>query len=154
MPINKDGKTLLTSQELKPLVEVDGIVECINGGLLLGNYHCDGGVTVLREYNNENIYEAVAELEGWEYVMCEDATFHHKEYLHKINDEFDGSSPGFQEYEIPENVMIVDTRPIIPYLKDTNKLLLFGQNSHFIINKFSTKKYLQELDKLNRQYCR
>lgn len=117
----------------------------------MGNYHSEGGIKVIRKYE-KNQYEVVAELEGWEYIMCAEATYYDVEYLKKINNEFDGNSAGFVEYHIPNYITTLDTRPFIKDIKETNKIILFGEYSHFIINKHSTKKYLKELEEINKKY--
>ena len=86
--------------------------------------------------------------------MCAEATHYDVEYLKKINNEFDGSLSGFVEYEIPNYITKLDTMPFIENIKETNKIILFGNNPHFIINKHSTKKYLKELDEINKKYNR
>lgn len=151
MTFDKDRKGLISQEVLQPLFDVGAIVYGSNGGLLLGNYHSEGGIKVIRKYD-ENLYEFVAELEGWEYIMCAEATYYDVEYLKKINNEFDGSSTGFVEYEIPNSITVIDTTPFIENIKETNKIVLFGEFSHFIINKYSTKKYLKELEEINKKY--
>lgn len=153
MPIKKDGKTLLTQEDLQPIFDIEGVIDGSKGGLLLGNYHIDGGIKVIREYD-KNHYEVVAELEGWEFILCAEATYWDVEYLHSINNEIDGSTGGFIEYEIPNNISILDTRPIFENIKETNRIIKLGEYPHFIINKHSTKKYLNELDELNKKYSR
>lgn len=74
------------------------------------------------------------------------------EYLTKINSEFIDSKEKFVEYEIPNGIEIIDTKPIFENIKETNKLILLDERSQFIINKHSTKKYLTELDNLNKKY--
>lgn len=153
MPINKDGKIFLTYDDLKPIFDGGGIVNGSVGGLLLGNYHSDGGIKVIREIESK-IYEVIAELEGWEYIICPQAAHFHEEYITTINDEFNGDSEGFIEYDIPEHISIIDTRPMFENYKETNKILIFNEHRHYIVNKNSTKKYLKELNDLNNKYSR
>lgn len=56
MPIEKDGKLILTYDELKLLAGVGEIVDGTLGGLILGNSHSDGGIKVIRQYLREVIY--------------------------------------------------------------------------------------------------
>lgn len=151
MPEIKDGKTLITQAELQPLFDLGVIINGSGGGLLLGNSHSEGGIKVIRRYD-DNLYEVVAELEGWEYIICAEGTYRDEEFLKTINGEFDGRSDNFTEYKIPDNITVIDTRPSVENYYAINKILIFGEYAHFIINKNSTKKYLKELDVLNSQY--
>jgi hypothetical protein len=154
MPIEKDGKIMLTITDLKPIVEGNGIVNGTKGGLILGNHHNEGGIKVIRQYNNEELYEVIAEIEGWEYVLSPLTTIKELEYLKKLNAEFVGTTELFEEFEIPSGINILDTKPIFENIKVTNKLVLISEYSQFIVNKFSTKKYLIQLDNLNKKYSR
>lgn len=150
MPIVKNGKTMLTPNDFAPLIEGDGVIDATAGGLILGNDHSDGGIKVFAQYKNESLYEMIAEFEGWEYILNPTATTNNLEYLKKINKEFENTKIDFIEYEIPNNIVILDARPVIPFLKTTSKFLLMGQNDQFIVNKHATKKYLNELNELNK----
>ena len=152
MPEELDGKLLLTVEDLKPIVEADGIIDGSKGGLILGNSHLNSGVKIIAQYKNEKLYEIIAEVEGWEFIMSPKATAENLEYLKMMNSEFKGTSPGFCEYDIPQNVEILDTRPFFENIKETNKLIIFGDYAQFIINRNSTKKYLSELNELNKKY--
>ncbi len=152
MPKEINGKIMLTLTDLKPIANGNGIIDGTFGGLILGNSHSDGGIKVIRQYQNEELYEVIAEFEGWEYILNPLATTKEKEYLTKLNSEFTDAKEEFTEYEIPNGIEIIDTRPIFENLKETNKIILLNEWSQFIINKHSTKKYLTELDNLNKKY--
>jgi hypothetical protein len=152
MPEIRDGKTLFTQAELQPLFDAGAIINGSNGGLLLGNSHSEGGVKVIKKLDDK-LYEVVAELEGWEYIICAEGTYRDEEYLATINGEFDGTSENFTEYEIPRSITKIDTRLLLEDFSEISKILIFGEYAHFIINKNSTKKYLKELDALNKKYC-
>jgi hypothetical protein len=154
MPIEKDGKIMFTLADLKPIAEGNGIVDGTFGGLILGNPHSDGGIKVIRQYKDEEFYEVIAEFEGWEYILNPLATTKEMEYLTKLNSECDETSELFTEFEIPNGIEIIDTRPIFENIKETNKFILLSEWSQFIINKHSTKKYLTELDNLNKKYSK
>lgn len=154
MPIEKDEKLLLTLPELKPIVEVNGIVDGTKGGLILGNYHSEGGIKVIKQYQNDELYEVVAEFEGWEYILSPFTTNKELEYLTKLNSEFIRYTEPFEEYKIPNGIDVIDTRPLFKNIKETNKLILLSDHPQFIINKYSTKKYLNKLDILNKKHSR
>lgn len=152
MPLEKDGKLMFSLAELKPVAEGGGIIDGTFGGLILGNYHAEGGIKVIRQYKDEELYEVVAEFEGWEYLLNPLATTKEVNYLQKINSEFVGSKEEFTEYEVPNDIKVIDTRPIFKNIKETNKLIILREWSQFIVNKHSTKKYLTQLDDLNKKY--
>jgi hypothetical protein len=151
MPEIRDNKLLLTLTDLEPLVQAKKIVDGTRGGLILGNLHSEGGIKVIRQYQNEELYEVIAEFEGWEYILNPYATYKECELLTKINSEFVGFKETFREYEIPTDIDILDTRATSGEGKDLNKLILLGEYSQFIINKHSTKKHLHLLNELNKK---
>lgn len=152
MQIEKNGKSMITLEEFNQFVLLGGIVDGTKGGLLIGNSHLDGGIYVIRQYKNEQLYEFIAELEGWEYIICPQATLNYKVYLETINAKYSGSKEIFKEYEIPENITVIDTSPIISGIKELNKIVFFGECTQYIVNKHSTKKYLIELNNINNEY--
>ncbi|GAB7087574.1 hypothetical protein [Marinifilum fragile] len=151
MPEIRNNKILYTLSDLEPLIEARQIIDGTKGGLILGNSHTKGGIKVIRQYKNEKLFEVIAEFEGWEYILNPYATYHEYELITKINSEFKGSKEKFQEYEIPRDIDILDTRATDKERKDLNKLILLGRYSQFIINKHSTKKHLHFLNQLNKK---
>lgn len=149
MPKDKDGKIVFTVEDLTPIVRGGGIVDATKGGLLLGNSHTEDGIKMIRE-NSDGEYEVIGEVEGWEYMLSPFATEKYRSELVAINDEMKGCKDTFLEYEIDESVSILDLTPIFPNIPMTGKLLLLGKYSQFVINKYSTKKYLLELDQMNK----
>ena len=91
MPKNIKGKVMFTVEDLIPVINANGIVDCTKGGLILGNSHSDGGIKVIRHYKKD-LYEWVFEFEGYEYIMNPDATAKQINYLSKINNEFQNVS--------------------------------------------------------------
>ncbi|MDX8554557.1 hypothetical protein MK851_13115 [Tenacibaculum sp. 1B UA] len=152
MPVKKDGKLMFTLNDLKPITEGGGIVDGTLGGLILGNSHANGGIKVIRQYQNEELYEVIAEFEGWEYILNPLTTTKEIQQLTLINSEFNNTKDEFIEYKIPKDIKVIDTRPLLENIKETNKLILLDKWSQFIINKHSTKKYLTELDFLNKKH--
>lgn len=112
MPVEKNGKLMLTVEDLTPIVKGNGIVDGTCGGLILGNSHFDGGIKVIREYQNEKLYEIIAEFKGWEYISNPVATANEIDFLIKLNTEFKDCQDDFMDYVIPKQIRILDTRPI------------------------------------------
>lgn len=121
MPDIIAGKVVFTVEDLIPLVDANGIVDCTKGGLILGNSHADGGIKVIRQWKKD-LYEIAFEFEGFEYIMHPDATEKHLEYLTNLNNEFQQvSNLKFESYDITKNITVLDTRPIIEDIKVTNR---------------------------------
>lgn len=137
----------IPKERFRFLVENDLIVDGTSGGLLLGPSHDDGHLLVITE--QFNIYYLYAYVEGWEYLMKPSKTKMHLEELKIINKPI---NVGFKEYEIPENISILDCRDkIINGVREKTYLLIsLPPYSQFIVNKRSTKKYLDRLEQLNR----
>lgn len=100
------------------------------------------------------MYEVSSEFEGWEYLICPIAMENHIEYLTQINLEFNGAIDSFEEYEFSDKISKINTFFEYESIMLKNKFLILGPGSYFIVNKFSTKKYIEELDALNKRYCR
>lgn len=139
----------ISNEEFKILKENNVIIDCSNGGLVLGNSHEKGGINLIRKNKIENNYSIILELEGWEYIISPKATYYKREHLRKINSEFQNTNLKFLEYEIPEDTMIIDARPIDKNDLTSGKLLLIDEYEQWIINKHSTKKHLTELNYIN-----
>lgn len=153
MPEFLNNKIYLTLDELKPIVKAEGVVDGSFGGLILGNSHSDGGIYVIRQHQTEPIFEIIAEFEGYEYLMHPGATADHLDYLTKINGEFTNvETLPFEYYDVPANINVLDTWPIMKNIKETNKIIILGDYQQFIVNRHSSKKYLIELDNLNEKY--
>lgn len=94
MEFNPDGRRLLSLEDLRPLVENNCIVDISYGGLLLGNSHDEGGILVIRQFN-QTLYEIASEFEGWEYILNANATAQYLAELHRLNDELKGPEKPF-----------------------------------------------------------
>lgn len=147
----KDNKFLLTLSELKPLIYANQIIDGTKGRIIIGNSNSEGDIKVIRQYNNDELYEVLAELEGWEYILNPFTSKKEIESLTKINSEFVGTNKLFHEFKITENIDILDTRSIFKNKKKLNKLIYLGKFPQFIINKYSTAKHLTTINKLNKK---
>ncbi|WP_119789401.1 hypothetical protein [Flavobacterium anhuiense] len=151
MPINKNG-FFFTTEEVEGFKKLNVAIDGSHGGMLLGNYHSNGGIPVLKKCDDAEMYQFSAEFEGWEYLLCAKAVENNIEYLTKINLEFNGAIDGFDEYRFPENVTKINTFLDSENTLLNSKFLILGVGNFFIVNKFSTKKYIKELDVLNKKY--
>jgi hypothetical protein len=151
MHIDQEGRQLLSLDDLRPMVKKNSIIDVTPGGLLLGNAHDDGGISVIRQFNMD-YYEVVAEFEGWEYILNANATENCLTDLHRINDELKGPDKPFSEYMIPDAISILDARPICPPDLAIRRMLVLGSKDQFIVNRHSTKKYIVELEQINLRF--
>jgi hypothetical protein len=141
----------LGSKELRDLI-VDGmILNAKYGGLVLGNMHSHGGIQIIRQSTLEHV-QVIAEMEGWEYILNPFATEKYAKRLTEINAEFASTRNVFSPYRIGVEISMLDAKPRNIQGKEVSKILLIGDESQFIINKFSTSKHLEELNELNQHW--
>ncbi|MDM1366358.1 hypothetical protein HX017_15560 [Myroides marinus] len=138
-------KELLSDRFVQQLIDNEQFIDARKGGLLLGNFHFKGGVFFV--YRFPEGFRVMGEAEGWEYFLNWEASNKYRPRIREINDYNRDQYGSFKEYNIPENISIIDAR-----LNDfESKYILCDPRGGFaIINKFSTQKHLQELEELNR----
>jgi len=125
------------------------LVDGKRGGGILGNSHENGGVKVVGLTNRERILISV-EVEGFEFFMnCKSSNLH-RDRLEEINSDMDINFDIALAYRKHESIPIIDARPIEVGGVLTSRLIGMECNHHFIVNKFSTAKYLKELIELNK----
>jgi hypothetical protein len=134
---------VLSVQEIENLENEGRVVYAGDGGLILAPFHDEGGIEVAIKWS-QNEYAIDRELEGWEFLVTKILSAEELETLNSINDEFDGEASGFIEYQLLENIPILNCEPS----KLGKKKLLIVPESFFVVNKHSTKKYLELLTKL------
>ena len=78
------------------------------------------------------------------------ATDKYRKEIQAVNDEYVGFSQTFEEYDVPEDIRIIDASPIFKNVALSGKWLLMGKMPQFVVNRHSSKKHLQWLDQLNR----
>ncbi len=141
-PIDKD---VFEAMKAKGLI-VDGS----NGGLLIGPLHEEGGILVVRDYMSDQCL--VGEIEGWEYLLNEAATKKHEKDIVRINSycQHQVEYGYWRSGDIPTNVKIIDMRHKLVDGKWERPLLLISGSKLRCVNKHSTRLYLYELDKFNR----
>jgi len=117
-------------------------IDATLGGLILGRSHDEGGIYfwVIRD----DFYVLEGEVEGFEFILNFGATG----YYSKSTDRFhkhDRHKTDFINYDPPSHIKVLDTRHSIE-----PKFLLFDSGGFSIINKHSTKGYLNTLDEMNK----
>lgn len=149
MPYYNNGKAFLTINELRLFVAMDAILDGTKGGLIIGNTHDILGIKLIME-TAENKYEIIGEIEGWEYLMNPFATSKYRNELHLINDELKNSKKEFVEYPVTDSIDKLNAEPFIEGISFTSKIILLGKYPQFVVNKYSTKEYIEQLDKMNK----
>lgn len=115
------------------------IVDGRDGGLVVGRRHYEGHIAMLQPTGELGSYAFVGFMEGGEYLMSTGATAAHLERLKEIND--DRGREGDEEPPRYAN-NIIDTRA-----EPHDKLLVVC--AQFIINRISTTRHFEELERLN-----
>ena len=111
-----------------------------NGGLVIGKLHVDGGVHLIDpDYKNPKfIY--MGEMEGWEYLSSPLKNQKHLNDLSEINEKLLGFKSSIPtEFTIPEKCKIIDTK------KTAINIILVNFYFQTIINRQSTKQFLDEI---------
>ncbi|MFV8268543.1 hypothetical protein ACNQGP_01240 [Flavobacterium sp. GT2N3] len=87
----------------------------------------------------------IGEMEGWEYLTSSIKSKELTNEFIKINEETKNQDGHIKtEFEIPNNCKVVDVTGIeVPFI------IVF--ESHIIINRFATKKKIQELIELEKK---
>lgn len=112
------------------------------GGLILGNSHDDGGIYFW--VKRGDVYVLEGEVEGYEYILNFGATNYYSKSTERFH-KYELHKHDFTNYEPDRRIKILDTRS----LKEPN-FLLFDSGGFSIINKYSTKGYLQTIDAMNK----
>lgn len=149
MIYQENGSYFFDDGGMNYVVSHNLIVDGKRGGIVLGNSHEDGGVKVIGFTNKKRIFIS-AEIEGFEFfVNCKSSKVH-KARLEEINNDIDTNFDIASAYVGIENIPIIDVRPIDINGVPVSRLIAMECNQHFVVNKFSTAKYLKELIELNK----
>lgn len=139
-------KELLSEDFVQNLIRKEEFVDARRGGLVLGNSHDNGGVFFLYQFPEG--FRVFGELEGYEYILPREITQENQELIGEINNHDRDFENSFEEYQVPKNIITIDARKN----NSQSKYILCDTRGGFaIINKHSTKIYLQKLDELNRE---
>jgi hypothetical protein len=141
-------KQFFSNEIVKKLTDCGLTAEGINGGLLLGRSHAEGGINVLERYADG--YRLIANVEGQEYFMNAGAAKYFSKSLNEINNsERDKNLYSVQELAI-SGITTIDCFSDDPIFK-SRFLLTDARGVHFIVNKYSTCRHLTEIEKMNSE---
>ncbi len=138
-------KELLSEEFIQDLISRGNFIDARRGGLVLGNSHSNGGVYFV--YQVPEGFRVFGEIEGYEYIVIREATKKNYNLLHEINNYNRDFTENFREYEIPNGITIIDARKNI---FESKYILCDTRGGFSIINKYSTKIYLETLQSINQ----
>jgi hypothetical protein len=131
-------------KEFKLILDLDIVHDEMKGGLILGNLHSQGGIHLIKPNLDAKIMTYVGEMEGWEYLSSPVKSSGIGDEFEKINNlEENGIAYESTEFVIPSNCKVVDT------LNKPIALLIISEYRQFIVNRFATRKYINELIQLD-----
>lgn len=116
------------------------IAEGVQGGLILGNFHSEGGIPVIQESRPEE-YEILFEFEGFEYLMNALLTSEELKTIKNINKTH--PTKDINKYDPPKDIKIIDARG--------DAVILIGNGQQFVVNKNATLQNLKFLDDMNKK---
>jgi hypothetical protein len=131
--------------EFKEIQKLDIVFNGLKGGLILGNLHYQGGIhLIIPNLENRSVIYA-GEMEGWEYLSSPIIYEEIGKEFEKIN-LLEKNRPEFEltEFNIPLSCKVVDTlnkRPLA--------LLVISGYKQYIVNRFATRKYIDQLIQLD-----
>jgi hypothetical protein len=137
------GRDLLSRFLEKGLV-IDGRL----GGLVLGNYHDDHGILIVRITNKGRALIA-NKMEGFECLFSSKATSINLEKLKRINNE-EYADDSEMSCEL-DGISVLDARPIKISGSMVSKLIAIYFGDQFVMNKKSSLMNLEKLDNLNKK---
>lgn len=144
---NQAYKYEFSQKDIEFMKSLDMVFDGGAGGLVLGNLHKEGGVHVLKTYDNNITFYYELEMEGWEYLTSSHLKDDELYAIGQLNDVFkDYNKNLIIEYDIPENCKTIDTRGIkIP-------IIIIDEYRRFIVNRLSTKNYIDLIMNIDNKY--
>ncbi len=123
------------------------IIDARKGGLINGREHNSGGIKLLIEA--EEIFKVIGELEGFEFLVNSSASKKHRKRIEEINSDIDKNrNLDFSNYRLTHKTIIHNTKGDVTRDTDTTKILWIDPEM-FIVNKWSTVRYIYELESIN-----
>lgn len=121
------------------------IVDGRAGGLVVGRSHDEGNIYMIQETGDGRFF-IPGHLEGGEYILNYDAYEAEQNRIIEINQSTEQASET-ESLPISSSVRVINTSA-----SPNDKLLWIDIRGQFIINKFSTKKFMLELQEINEKH--
>jgi hypothetical protein len=139
-------KLIFNEHDFYTLNEINPIYSGQKGGLILGKLHSQGGIHLISPNFDNTEFTYAGEMEGWEYLSSPLKSEQHKNELLKINKKANAIlDSNTTEFDIPHNCKVVDTR------KSEINIVLLSIYSQFIVNRHSTKKFINEIIEIEQK---
>jgi hypothetical protein len=110
------------------------------GGLVLGREGPEDDIPLL-QHRGSGVFAVVGEMQGGEYILSAEATKLYMSRITEINSENGVPPPSLQ---CSSQSTVIDTNLMPPHGG-----LWVAYGGQFIVNRFATAKYFDELEKLN-----
>lgn len=134
----------ITGQEFEQLSRQGLVVDARRGGLVIGRSHDEGNIYMIQQYLTG--YRVINHMEGGEYVICHEAIMKHKDRIIYINSlQMDCQNV---DIDVLRHTPLLVTQLDGPH----DKFLLFDVRRQFVVNKGSTCYFLEELNRLNKDF--
>ena len=121
------------------------IVDGRAGGLVVGRSHDEGNIYMIQETGDGRFFIS-GNLEGGEYILNYDAYETEQNRIIEINKNREQTSYT-ESLPINPSIRVINTSA-----SPNDKLLWIDIRGQFIINKFSTKTFMLELQEINEKY--
>ncbi|MBB6460038.1 hypothetical protein [Flammeovirga kamogawensis] len=133
-------------EDFKKLADMGILSFCIEGGFVLGNDHENGGVKMIKLFNEPILHGVFSgEMEGYEFIsppITSDMMINEYE---KINNNLTNNLSG-EDLLIPTNCNVIDFRG-----KEICFIVL-GVQDYYIVNRISTLNNLDKLSDLSQDF--
>jgi hypothetical protein len=113
-----------------------------SGGLIIGNFHNQGGIHMLQPFDNG--FKYVGEMEGYEFLFSAEMTKKHLAKIFELNKSVTrdrDSEP--KPFKVPRHIKKIDLTKL------HFQIMVMPDGLHFILNRTATEKYLVLLDEMN-----
>jgi hypothetical protein len=140
--VESDNFIFLDLITVGELIKSSHAIEVPNGGLIIGNFHNQGGVHILRPFENEFCY--LGEMEGYEYLINPTSTKIFGKQITELNyttQRDKASEP--KPFNVPVHIKKIDLSKL------NFHIIVIPDGDHFIVNRAATEKYLERLDNMN-----
>lgn len=134
----------ITKQEFEQFFSQGLVVDARRGGLVIGRSHDEGNIYMIQQYLTG--YRVINYMEGGEYVICHEAIMKHKDRIEYINSL--QMTCKIVDIDILRHTPLLVTAQPGPH----DKFLLFDVRRQFVVNKGSTCYFLEELNRLNKDF--
>ena len=130
------------------ILEDGGFLDTREGGLVIGPSHDDFGIMML--FHSQKGYHVIGNMEGYEYIINRHSAEKYRQVLPQFCNHEEDEEEHFEPCAIYKGITILDAN--IPKRTRINaKYLIMDWEGGFdIVNKWSTKKYLKQLDAINK----